>query len=77
MAEALKKTEVNSEIVDTAITHEAQGAGILSTSPIEVARARDFDWASGRGTKVWWVATGLLAFMAVVFGIATYLGSDN
>jgi len=42
-----------------------------------VAESDDRDSSSGRGTKVWWVATGLLAFMAVVFGVTTYLGSDN
>jgi len=31
----------------------------------------------GKGTKVWWVATGLLVVMAGTFGVTTYLGAEQ
>lgn len=42
----------------------------------EQSRAVELAHSPGRVATVWWIATGLLVVMAVVFGVTTYFGGD-
>jgi uncharacterized membrane-anchored protein YjiN (DUF445 family) len=78
MAEAAKKDEQvcngrsqgDSEI-------EAVAGGLDVASGSEPKNVAEVESAPGRGTKIWWVATGLLVVMALIFGVTTYIGAES
>ncbi len=51
-----------------------------SSTAAEAVQGKSFsqgDDSIGKATKVWWVATVLLLFMAGTFGVTTYLGAEQ
>lgn len=53
-----------------------RGVAVVSGGPVPAILSDPYAPSSGKTSRVWWVATGLLVLMAGLFGLSVYLGNQ-
>jgi uncharacterized membrane-anchored protein YjiN (DUF445 family) len=77
MAQVAHNQDTDTAEVATAQGAQTKASVVASAGGAAIEQARDEELGGGgRGTRVWWVATGLLVVMAAVFGVTTWLKVD-
>lgn len=82
MGEPLQKNDVEPLQSDDIDIDFSQVAGASSVEQNagdsqDAADGRHMQQVPNKGQAVWWIATGLLCVMTVVFGVITYIGATN
>jgi uncharacterized membrane-anchored protein YjiN (DUF445 family) len=78
MAEAVKREDHGSQDLSRVGSEGGATVSDLKVATEGASQSKvESESAPGRGTKVWWVATGLLLLMAIVFGVTTYINSES
>jgi uncharacterized membrane-anchored protein YjiN (DUF445 family) len=78
MAEAVKREAHGSQDLSSVGSESGATVSVLTVATEGASQSKvESESAPGRGTRVWWVATGLLLLMAIIFGVTTYISSES